>query len=403
MGSKKNIIFYFIIITIILLNLKIYLYKVDSKNQKQINVILNVEKLYKDYNKKLPIDKLTIQDINLINNQINQIDDINKRNELEEELHNLKNYILIKEKIDYLIPDGYITSKVNIDNITQLKNEIDNLNFYQKKSLLDKYGLIKYQYDQIEKFKNELKNLFLDVELKKVKSDVTVDKINNVYKLMKKLLPIDIEEENKEYFDVLENYIVAKKEEDKKNQKKLIAMSYVKIDNIPFISQVENKVYNGCEAASLLMALQYKNVAMDYDLNKFASEMPKSDNPNEGFVNSIFSKEPRNIVHWIAPSALAKYGSNFSKTTDISASEVENIINYIDNGIPVITYITYNFDKPKNIVNGIPLNLHVVLVIGYNKITENFVIFDPWKGKIEVEKDKFKNIYDNLKYAVVVE
>lgn len=98
--------------------------------------------------------------------------------------------------------------------------------------------------------------------------------------------------------------------------------------NIPYVSQNLSKVYNGCELASLLMSLKYKGYLKNMDLRSFASGISITDNPYSGFYLSIFEYEPRDITHWIAPSALIDYGinsSNYSNIKDLTGSNFDEL------------------------------------------------------------------------------
>lgn len=182
----------------------------------------------------------------------------------------------------------------------------------------------------------------------------------------------------------------------------------------PYISQTENKVYNGCEVACLLMALQYKGYLEDVTLQQIAEDVPKSDNPHEGFYLDIFGVEPRNEVHWIAPDALAKFGREYSKNDnvkDITGTEFKNLIKELKKGNPVIIYLTGgNLYDPvwKNDGDEIPVNLHILLLVGYNSKLNKVIIKDPvtrdkYSSKEYYSYDRVKEIYDKTgKKAVVV-
>ena len=51
--------------------------------------------------------------------------------------------------------------------------------------------------------------------------------------------------------------------------------SWVKL-NVPYISQNKNDILNGCEAACMLMALQYKGYLKDMSLKEYVKLMPLS-------------------------------------------------------------------------------------------------------------------------------
>lgn len=209
-------------------------------------------------------------------------------------------------------------------------------------------------------------------------------------------------------FTRIDTYLKKQEEEEKRQEEirkkqELIQKSYVKIKGVPFISQKDSEVFNGCEAASLLMALQYYGLATQYDLVSFAQIFPKHDtDPHQGFVFDIFKREPYDVVHWIAPDALVRYARTYMSASDISGKDVTSITSYIEQGKPVIAYVTDEFKPVKKWVGGVPLNMHVVLVVGYNTYNGSYVVYDPYWGELIVEKDKFEMSYQILKYGVVV-
>lgn len=193
-------------------------------------------------------------------------------------------------------------------------------------------------------------------------------------------------------------------------RKEEIQKAWTKL-NIKYISQNENKVDNGCEAASLLMALQFKGYLKNMNLYDYSDNMPKSDDPQKGFYLSIFEKEPTDESHWIAPKPLVDYGiksSGNNKIIDATGYSLEELDNEVKNGNPVIIYLTSQFEEPKDWKNTVPKNLHVQLLAGYNEITKDQLVIDPWKYKKKSSywyksKDVVEKIYNKLgKRAVIV-
>lgn len=83
------------------------------------------------------------------------------------------------------------------------------------------------------------------------------------------------------------------------------------------------------------MALKDKAYLQNMDLPTYAEKMPKSEDPNTGFCLDIFSLQPTNVSHWIAPYPLAKYVKLSSENYNIiDATEMsldKNIIEKIYN------------------------------------------------------------------------
>jgi len=193
-------------------------------------------------------------------------------------------------------------------------------------------------------------------------------------------------------------------------QEEKIKKAWVILD-VPYISQNNNNVLNGCETASLLMALQYKGYLQNMTLQEYAQNIPKSTDPNKGFTYDIFGIYPTNVPHWIAPSPLAEYGritSGNQNVIDITGYSVKQLDNEILAGNPVVIYATSKFTTPKEVIEGAPKNIHVLLLTGYNKITGEQLITDPWthsdgKTTWTISKEKLETIYNAVgKKSVVI-
>lgn len=132
------------------------------------------------------------------------------------------------------------------------------------------------------------------------------------------------------------------------------------------------------------MALKHKGYLLDMDLPTYATNIPKSNDPHQGFIYDIFSLEPRDVVHWVAPDALANYGitssgnGNVINTTGYSLDQLDN---ELSNDNAIVIYLTSNLKKPKEFIGETPRNMHVLLLSGYNKITGEQIITDPWTKK----------------------
>lgn len=160
-----------------------------------------------------------------------------------------------------------------------------------------------------------------------------------------------------------------------------IAESWTRLDISPYyINQYDAGLYNGCEAASLLMALKYKGYIRGADFRTFADGIPASDDPNTGFYLSMADLEPREEAHWIAPAPLAAYGASMSGANVINATgwSLAQLNSEVQNGNPVIIYMTYKFNDPKEYSKGVPKNLHVLVLSGYNSYTGEQQFYDPW-------------------------
>lgn len=190
-----------------------------------------------------------------------------------------------------------------------------------------------------------------------------------------------------------------RQEEEKKRQ---IQAAWT-ILKVPYISQNKNNVLNRCEVASLLMGLKYKGYLKDMDLVTYAENVAKSTDPFSGFTYDIYGIHPNNVPHLIAPKPLAQYGrTSFGNNgvVDGTGRSLDELDAQIKAGNPVVIYLTAGLKAPKN--------FHVLLLTGYNSITGEQIITDPWtysKGKTKwnVSKKQVESIYNSTgKRSVII-
>lgn len=252
------------------------------------------------------------------------------------------------------------------------------------------------KYEVISKAKASTYNLFKNEDKNELKDDVTLEKIEESKKLVDSLEDYNLKKELLNNIDIANELFINK--------------SFHKL-NINYISQNRNNVYNGCEAASMLMALNFKGYLLNTSLYEFSYDMPKSDNPYDGFYLDIFKYEPLTEAHWIAPQPLVKYSiekSGYSNIMNSTGYELYELRNEILNDNPVIIYVTSFFTEPYNYSNDVPVNLHVVLIAGYNPITDEYYIIDPYTasdGKYEyiINEEKLNYLYTKIgKKSVII-
>ena len=366
-------------------------------------------------------DNTTIKELNICLDKIKIV--YNKKSviDIKNDVYRAKEYINLNNKINTYYKENVVISSIKEEDINILIENSNKLDDKYKDRIQNRINELKSEYDNINNAQNNVHNLFSDYD-----NNVVIDSVNrNTYNdsktlvdslkqedikntLNDKLAAVLTKVEEKEAIERekervrLEQLRIEreKRAQEEAERKRQINEAWVKFD-VPYISQNRNGVLNGCEAASMLMALQYKGYLSGMDLYTYASNMPKSDNPNTGFYLDIFGKEPKDVAHWIAPNPLVEYGISSSgngNISNISGTSIDDIANEIISGNPVIIYLTYAYNNPVNWSNGVPRNLHVQLVIGYNKITGDFIIYDSWtrsSGQYEftLSKNKINNLY----------
>ena len=354
-------------------------------------------------------DSLSLSIINEVEEQVEGIArHSTEKKQMQKEIKDLKEYYLLKKEIE----DLYVDEKINIDklllNVENIEKKYNKLLKTNKEKLKEKFEAIKTYKDNLNNIETEISNLFSSNKKDKINDTVT---LNDIKKCREKLSNIEksefVNNKNKE-LDKATN-LIEKREEEKRKEE--IEKAWVTL-KVPYINQNDNKIYNGCEAASLLMGLQYKGYLKNVTLKQIASDMPKSktNNAYEGFTHDIFNYAPVDVPHWIAPNALAKFGRDYSgnnKVVDVSGYTLDELNQEISKNNPVVIYVTANFETPTTWIEGAPQNLHVVLLTGYNKITKEQIITDPAiNSNIKtwtLSKKQVESIYNSVgKKAVVI-
>lgn len=241
------------------------------------------------------------------------------------------------------------------------------------------------------------------------------------YKLSETEFHIEVSEPSMEVEDSNQMYEHVKAIERALDGQIEISSVYIEVDTL----MQKPELPNGCEIVSLTAVLNYYG----YEVSK--TEMADVYLPKEPFFredNKLFgpdpykaySGNPRDLkggffsysppIVEAAKSYLDAVGGSNS-VADISGSTREQIIEYLNKGIPVVIWTTLDMSKPK-ITYGwhlndtgeyfpAPVNLHVVVLNGYE---DNLVhVMNPLKGQVTYDADVFFNSYDEMgSHALIV-
>ena len=330
---------------------------------------------------------------------------------MDKEIKEAKKYIILKNDINSYFDNDVLKSNINLDKIGYFYDETGVLKENYRLDLFPRIKQMETQYTKINLLKLFINNIYKNIETMQLREDLTRSEYQQVLNAYNDVIQEDIQEEYLKYLEKAEEYLIyiEKIESEKKHQKE-VENAWIRL-NVPYISQNLNEVYNGCESASLLMGLQYKGYLSDMDIVTYSTNMPKSDDPNTGFYLDIFGKEPVDVAHWIAPAPLAKYGidsSGNNNVIDATGFSINDLTNEIKAHNPVVIYLTYNFAEPYNWSNEVPKNLHVLLLTGYNSITDQYLLTDPFtrssgQYKFILSKSSLEYLYNAVgKRAVVV-
>lgn len=202
-----------------------------------------------------------------------------------------------------------------------------------------------------------------------------------------------------------------------KNQSKFAKK---KILNVPLIKQNPELKF-GCEVTSLAMLLQYAGVKVDKltlanKLEKDPDPMIKSKkgdivrwgNPEDGFVGdmtgrhagyAVFDKKLVELIEKYLPG----------HTVNLTGKSFDVLLMQVNRNRPVVVWTTGNYQAPdrweqwqhKNETIKTPLDLHVVVLVGYDD--QHVYVNDPLSGKKNhpVNKSTFIKSWEALKKRAI--
>ena len=379
---------------------------VINMQQKQYEMTYkSYRKLFSTANKSVPRSDLTIEEIKSVKKQVSNIAYDDKKVKMDNELSSLTDFVLLRDKINSSFTNDILNSDTTVVILDEIKSKNKKIPRKYQKLLSPKIEEMNNQILQINDVKQTISLLFTDATFNEVKPEVTRDMYNSAVVKQQGLKQKDIFSEQQVYLDKVNSELSRREELERKRQeeerKRQIAAAWTILD-VPYISQNKNNVLNGCEVASLLMGLQYKGYLRNMDLKTYAENVPKSSDPFSGFTYDIYGIEPTNVPHWIAPQPLAKYGRDSSSNNGVidgTGKSLDELDAQIQAGNPVVIYLTAKFKTPKPYIENAPKNIHVLLLTGYNSITKEQIITDPWthddgKTKWIVSKNTVEKIYN---------
>ncbi|MBM7694612.1 uncharacterized protein YvpB [Peribacillus deserti] len=189
--------------------------------------------------------------------------------------------------------------------------------------------------------------------------------------------------------------------------------------DVPLIKQNPELKY-GCEVTSLAMVLNYAGVSADKlslsreiklendPLIKQDGNIIKWGNPEEGFVGDMSGKQKGYAVYdKPIQDLLEKYMPN--RSLNLTNKSFNEILSHVSKGYPVIVWTTGDYrlpDRPESWKHGsktikTPLDLHAVVLVGYNK--RSVYVNDPLSGKkqAQVPKETFRTSWHALQKRAV--
>lgn len=174
---------------------------------------------------------------------------------------------------------------------------------------------------------------------------------------------------------------------------------------------------NGCEITSLTSALNYNGYPIDkvtlsdefLPMRPFYRKDGKLFGPHP---DEAFSGNPRDgSGFYVFAGPTVKAGNDYIKSvggehvvTDLTGSSRAEIIRYVEQGVPVVIWVTLELSPPNFNYSWklddtgedyqALLNLHCVVINGING--DQFNVMDPLRGNVEYDVNKFLESYESI-------
>ncbi len=187
----------------------------------------------------------------------------------------------------------------------------------------------------------------------------------------------------------------------------------VYVKDVPELIQTP-ELPTGCESVALTIVLR----SMGFDLEKTdiaKNYLAMGTDMATSYVGDPFSKNGAGCFPPAIVNAANKYlEEKKDKRTghNITGESIDDLCEYIDNGLPVILWSSMYMADPAKTGGSYSYqgqtyqwyrSEHCVVLYGYDKGKDVYLVSDPLNGFVERDASAFRNIYDSIgKYAVVI-
>lgn len=187
----------------------------------------------------------------------------------------------------------------------------------------------------------------------------------------------------------------------------------VYVKDVPELIQTP-ELPTGCESVALTIVLR----SMGFELEKTdiaKNYLAMGTDMATSYVGDPFSKNGAGCFPPAIVNAANKYlEEKKDKRTahNITGESIDDLREYIDNGLPVILWSSMYMADPAKSGGSYTYqgqtyqwyrSEHCVVLYGYDKGKDVYLVSDPLNGYVERDASAFKNIYDSIgKYAVVI-
>ena len=203
------------------------------------------------------------------------------------------------------------------------------------------------------------------------------------------------------------------KQEEKQEEKPVELAESIKLD-VPMVYQ-RPELPTGCEITSLAMVLNYYGYEIDKCSlsDEYLDKGPTFEtNPYHAFMGNPRSVHSYGCYAPVIENAAKKYLATVGNellTYDVSGSDFEEFLPYLNKGVPVIVwetigmkeaYCSSTFTVDGETVEGMT-NEHCMVLIGYDQ--EHYIMADPLAGIQYYGKEIVEQRYNEMnKQAVII-
>lgn len=149
--------------------------------------------------------------------------------------------------------------------------------------------------------------------------------------------------------------------------------------NVPIISQ-RPQLPTGCEITAVTMMLKYKGAKVDKVT--LAKKMPRSSNPNKGYVGNPFTRHGWTIYPPALMKLVKKYAGSSVNLTGKSNATIEK---QLRSNKPIVVWVSP--------MHG--FNVHALVLTGYDQ--KYYYFNDCWTGEknVKISKKEFNGMWGN--------
>ena len=174
--------------------------------------------LYKDVDKKIPIDDITLESVEKVKKSVDLVVDKEKKKDLTTNLQELNKYIKLRDDINNYYENDIVKSSTTLEMVNELLERNNKLIKAHQELLLPKINTIKEQVTNINTYKSSVVSLFTDNTYQTVRSDITRENLNQVLALKNNILQQDVINERDNYLNIVDKELAYREEQERIRQ-----------------------------------------------------------------------------------------------------------------------------------------------------------------------------------------